>query len=581
VPKPRWLTRRRKTEAELPYQPPVWLGDWSNGEIYHHQTPVERQAHDLILKQGEQLARYYGMDRREFMASGLGMALSMSALNLVQGCSSPKDGGFFPDPSLGGSGGASAGSGAAGVGTTPGAVGAAGSGSAGRVAVGNAGAGASANASAAGSGSGAAGSSTAGGGAGSGASAGSAGDVAGMMADPKLCEKALSYNEMFIFDIQTHRVARANATYRSFLGILPQGQCGKSLEECFSADEYTQKFFLESDTTVTVLSGIPAVDGNNPLTNDEIAETRDFVNDLAEHTQRVVTHAMVLPNYNHAQQLDGMAKIAMERAPVGAWKCYTPWGPGDGVTGFWLDDPMIGIPYIQRGLEIGIKTFACHKGLPLPGFDNNYGDPKDLGVVAKMFPEAKFIAYHSAYQFGGNDETTSYTSGSKLGVNSLVTACMDNGIGPGGNIYGELGTTWRSVMTNKTAATHVLGKLLKFLGEDNVVWGTDCMWYGSPQPLIQMFMSFTMDQSIRMAEGYPDLTPEIKRKILGLNAAKVYGISPEATRCQVSLGSMARLKRELDGEFGGYRWAFSRPPLRTRRDFFRHLAFHRAAKTPG
>ena len=401
------------------------------------------------------------------------------------------------------------------------------------------------------------------------------------MRDPVQCEKMLSYKDMFIFDIQTHRVARANATYRSFLQVLPQGMCGKALEACYSADEYTQKFFLESDTTVTVLSGIPATDGNNPLTNDEIAETRDFVNTLAQETQRVVTHAMVLPNYNHAQQLEGMAKIVTAKAPVGAWKCYTPWGPGNGVTGFWLDDPATGIPFIERGIELGIKTFACHKGLPLPGFDNNFGDPKDMGVVAKRYPQAKFIAYHSAYQFGGADETQAYTSGSKQGVNSLVTACMQNGIGPGGNVYGELGTTWRSVMTDKTAATHVLGKLLKFLGEDNVVWGTDCMWYGSPQPLITMFMSFQMDQTIRMREGYPDLTPEIKRKILGLNAAKVYGVSAEAVRCQVQASKMAQLRQDLDDEFGSYRWALHRPPLRTRRDFFRHVAFHKAANTPG
>ena len=524
-----WLKRRKKTDPELPYQPPVWLGDWSNGELYHRQTEVEKKAHDLILQRGDELARFHGMERREFMASGLGMALTMSVLNLVQGCSSKEDGGFDPTAGKGGTDAAGSGGAAGGAGTP--------------------------------------------------SMGGTGGDA--MMMDPVMCERMLDYSDMFIFDIQTHRVARSNATYRSFLSILPQGQCGKALEECYSSDEYSKLFFLESDTTVTVLSGVPATDGNNPLTNDEIAETRDFVNTLAQETQRVVTHAMVLPNYNHAQQLEGMSKIAAERAPVGAWKCYTPWGPGDGVTGFWLDDPATGLPFIQKGIEVGIKTFACHKGLPLPGFDNNFGDPKDLGVVAKMFPDCKFIAYHSAYQFGGQDETQPYTEGSKLGVNSLVTACMQNGVGLGGNIYGELGTTWRSIMTNKTAATHVLGKLLKFLGEDNIVWGTDCMWYGSPQPLIQMFMSFEMDQTIRMAQGYPDLTPEIKTKILGLNAAKVYGISPTEARCQVRDSSMAKLKRDLDGEFGTYRWAFQRPELRTRRDFLQHIAFHRAAKTPG
>src|SRR5690349_7434402 len=76
----------------------------------------------------------------------------------------------------------------------------------------------------------------------------------------------------------------------------------------------------------TVLSAIPATEGNNAFTNAQIAESRDYVNGLAQETQRVVSHAMVLPNYNHEQQLEGMATIVNAAAPVGAWKCYTPWG---------------------------------------------------------------------------------------------------------------------------------------------------------------------------------------------------------------------------------------------------------------
>jgi uncharacterized protein len=572
-----WLSRRKKTDPEVPYQPPLWFGPRSNGELFHVPTVKERTAHDLILKRGAELAKYYGMERREFMASGLGVALSMSMINLVNGCSSKEQGGYFPDGGVPAGGSGAAGTGAAGQAAG---ASAAGGGAAGMTATGAAGRGPATAGGSAQTAAGMGGAPTPSTGA-SGMTGGAGSGEMPDMTDPVVCERMLDYSEMFIFDVQTHRVARANATYRTFLSILPQGQCGAELEACFSADEYARKFFLESDTTTTVLSGIPAVDGENPLTNEEIAETRDYVNMLAQETQRIVTHVMVLPNYNHDAQLEGMAKLASEKAPIGAWKCYTPWGPGDGVTGFWMDDPMVGIPMIQRGLEIGIKTFACHKGLPLPGFDNNYGDPKDLGVVAKMFPDAKFIAYHSAYQFGGADETQPYTMGSKMGCNSLVTALLDNGLEPGCNIYGELGTTWNSIQNDTVAATHLLGKLLKFLGEDNIVWGTDCMWYGSPQPQIMTFMAFQMDQSIRMAEGYPDLTPEIKRKIMGINASKVYGIDPEATRCKVALSPMAKLKRNLDAEFGKYRWAFQQPEIRTRRQFLQHVAFHRAAKTPG
>ena len=563
--KKNWFSLRKKTEPELPYEPPIWLGDFSNGELYHQQTPKERRIRQLILERGDELARRHGMDRREFMATGMGVALSMWAINLANGCSGGSDGGFSMSDAGSGAGAGGAG-GAGGVG-------------AGGIGVGTAGAGAGGSAGSA--------SVQPGGAGGNGGAAGSAGGGnaggAGVPSDPDPieCDVALDYSDMFIFDIQTHRVDSAPGVYASFLGFLPQGMCGDGVPACYSREEYARLFFLDSDTTVTVLSGIPATDGNNPLTNPQIDETRDYVNMLAQGTERVITHAMVLPNYNHAQQIEGMAALAASGMPIGAWKCYTPWGPGNGVTGFWLDDPATGIPFIEQGRTLGVKLFCCHKGLPLPGFDNNYGDPKDLGVVAKMFPDCKFIAYHSAFQFGNGDETLPYTMGNKDGVNSLVTACLDNGIMPGGNIYGELGSTLREIQNSPEQATHVLGKLLKYLGPDNVVWGTDCMWYGSPQPLITSFMMFNMVASIRDAEGYPDLTMEIKAKILGLNAATAYGIDPVATRCGIAESELAGAKRELDAEYGRYRWAFQKPVMRTRRDFFRHLAYHKSIKSPG
>ncbi|MET0343873.1 MAG: amidohydrolase family protein [Polyangiales bacterium] len=543
-----WLSSRKKTAVEVPYEPPFWFGDHSNGEQYHQATPRERHMRALILQKGAEAAKRHGMERREFMASGLGVALSMSVMNLVNGCSGGSDGGF------------SLGSGQPSVGDDLGDE--APSHDDSRAL-------------------------DAGNGAGRMPSARDGGTIArrdaGMPVDPDPveCEALLDASKTFIFDIQTHRVETAGGVYRTFLSILPQASCGKGVPGCFSRDEYVRELFLESDTTMTVLSGVPALDGGNPLTNEQIAETRDFVNGLASDSQRMITHAMVLPNYNHAKQLEGMARIAGERGPIGAWKCYTPWGPGNGVSGFWLDDPATGIPFIEKGREVGIKTFCCHKGLPLPGFDNSYGDPKDIGVVAKRYPDCNFVVYHSAYQFGSGNERTPYTMGSKAGVNSLVTACLQNGHGPGSNIYGELGTTWFSVMRDPTAATHILGKLLKYLGEDNIVWGTDSMWYGSPQPQILAFLNFKMDQRLREAHGYPDLTPAIKAKVLGLNAAKVFGVDPSRARCVIDESAIAQHKRELDGEFGKYRWAYQQPRMTNRRDFFRNMAMARAAKRPG
>jgi hypothetical protein len=118
-----------------------------------------------------------------------------------------------------------------------------------------------------------------------------------------------------------------------------------------------------------------------------------------------------------------------------------------------------------------------------------------------------------------------------------------------------------------TGAAHVIGKLLRYVGEDNVVWGTDSIWYGSPQSQIESFLQFQISPELQQQYGYPALTLDLKRKILGLNAARAYGIDVNAMRCGISASEIAAVKRQLDGEFGGRRWAFMQPMLRTRREF--------------
>ncbi len=72
---------------------------------------------------------------------------------------------------------------------------------------------------------------------------------------------------------------------------------------------------------------------------------------------------------------------------------------------------------------------------------------------------------------------------------------MKSGIKPNSNVYAELGSTWRFLsMRDPDSAAHGLGKLFKHVGEDNVLWGTDSIWYGSPQDQIQAFRTFQISQ---------------------------------------------------------------------------------------
>ena len=116
---------------------------------------------------------------------------------------------------------------------------------------------------------------------------------------------------------------------------------------------------------------------------------------------------------------------------------------------------------------------------------------------------------------------------------------------PGGNVYAELGSTWFLAMRDPDQAAHVLGKLLVAVGPDRIVWGTDSIWYGSPQTQIEAFRAFEITPEYQERFGYPALTPEVKRKILGANAAELYGVDPITTRCDFSREELDEVRRAL------------------------------------
>jgi hypothetical protein len=66
------------------------------------------------------------------------------------------------------------------------------------------------------------------------------------------------------------------------------------------------------------------------------------------------------------------------------------------------------------------------------------------------------------------------------------------------------------------------------MGEDRVVFGSDAVWYGSPQWQIEALWRFQIPENLRRRYGYPKLTESIKRKILGLNSARLYKLPPAA-----------------------------------------------------
>ena len=65
----------------------------------------------------------------------------------------------------------------------------------------------------------------------------------------------------------------------------------------------------------------------------------------------------------------------------------------------------------------------------------------------------------------------------------------------------------------------------KYVGQDNVLWGTDSIWYGSPQDQIQAFRSFQISNEMQDKFGYPKMNAILRAKVFGLNALKPYHLS--------------------------------------------------------
>ncbi len=346
---------------------------------------------------------------------------------------------------------------------------------------------------------------------------------------------ALAQRE-FIFDIQGHHVnplARWRAPTTGLMNGLkffPHGKCSYldpdsefGHLECFTGEAFIKEMFMDSDTDMAVLTFTPSTEENMALTTDEAAATRELV-DALEGSRRLLIHGRVIPN------LDGdiarMPELAETWKAV-AWKTYTQFGPAED-SGWWLDDDEFGAPLLAKARETGIRVICVHKGLPLPSpmmsaKNQQYGTCRDVGPAARQNPDIAFIIYHSGFDpavtegpYGSNENGR--------GIDSLIQSMQDNDLGPGSNVYAELGSTWRYLMRDPDQAAHGIGKLLKYIGEDNVVWGTDCIWYGSPQDQIQAFRTFQIADELREQYGYPQLTPEIRAKVFGLNAAAPYGI---------------------------------------------------------
>lgn len=326
--------------------------------------------------------------------------------------------------------------------------------------------------------------------------------------------------------------------------------------ENFMLTDFIRQVYLDSNVTVGMLTNVPAsvIDtgdraprnvvearGGEILTAHQTAAARDFINEVAG-SPRALAHGML---YVGKGNLDYIHEQIEQNKPD-AWKGYNianaakvDDNPLSLMKQWRHDDEQIAYPTFeainkayaaQKARHPGFNNICVHKGLvnskePRP----EIGHPADLPKAAKDWPNLNFITYHACIQpsFFMYDAYEEIKSGQlREGVPDIswtteyALLCRDLK-----NTYAELGTTWASsIVTFPTLAAHILGQLLKFFGPDRIVFGSDSVWYGAPQWQIDAMWRFQIPEDMRRKYGYPEFTDEDKRKVLGLNSARLYGI---------------------------------------------------------
>jgi predicted TIM-barrel fold metal-dependent hydrolase len=363
----------------------------------------------------------------------------------------------------------------------------------------------------------------------------------------------------FIFDVQTHYVSsgydphgeeagRKGAVSKDQLlavrrrareaGMNPKLRADHGTLEDLSWENFIREVFFDSETSIGLISTPP---GPYPQTAvvppKEMTHIRDEINRVAG-SQRMLAHGLATPQLGRADR-EFMAQ-QVQQLKVDAWKCYTGSPPKGFEHGWWMDDEQISYPMLEQARTLGVPRVCVHKGLPL-GPVADYNHPRDLIKAAKDFPDIQFLVYHSGFLGTAQAQAAFARSGDIPWTSEFCKMKRDE---PSiANIYMELGSTFgQLVSTDPRLCAHLLGELIGAFGADHVLWGTDSIWYGTPQWQIEAFRRFEFPERLINEKGYQPLTRETKAQIFGLNAARLFAIDVDAKRNELPKDALSRIK---------------------------------------
>ena len=386
--------------------------------------------------------------------------------------------------------------------------------------------------------------------------------------DPEMMlARAQSLAGQFIFDVQTHFV-RDDFKHEELLGLAQfasQHWNPKMLEEGVTSlarykfQNYVKEIYYDSDTNLALLSGAPFDDPSWwLLSNEQIVAARQMINDFAG-SRRLLAHTVITPKQpGWMEEVD--KAIAVYKPD--SWKSYTIGDPlGPSKFPWRLDDEQVMYPFYEKAVKAGITTLCIHKGLLPPDYEKSfagvweYATAWDIGKAAKDWPQMNFVVYHSALraflELPDQAWAEFEASGRIKWVSDLAEIPQRFGVT---NVYAELGTSFaNSAVAHPKFCAALVGTLIKGLGVDHVMWGTDSVWYGSPQWQIEALRRLEIPEDMQKKYGFAPLggaNSGVKQLIFGINATRVYRLNLKAaentTMPAYSEDRLASLKNEYE-----------------------------------
>ncbi len=380
-------------------------------------------------------------------------------------------------------------------------------------------------------------------------------------------ERANALKGQFVMDMHTHflrddtrlenfvrsREAVGKAGWNPALVNKPQ-----SLDDLKFAN-YFKEIYLDSDTKVALISGSGSEEPRDWfLTNEMKADARADVNKKAS-AKRMFSHAIFMPGVpGWLEKVDR----DLEVLKPDSFKGYTV---GDNTNKqlarhpWKLDDEKLLYPFYEK-LARAAKTtpslanVCVHKGLFPDSVTRQYpnlaghANVNDVAKAAKDWPQLNFIIYHSGYRAGPVADTWRRfeETGRIDWVTDLSEIPAKHGLK---NVYGDLGQIFaQSTVSEPRLCAAMMGQLVKGLGADHVVWGSDAVWTGAPQWQIEALRRLEIPEEMQKKYGFAPLGAAdgpVKNAIFGDNSARLYHFT-RAQRASLAGDKVALAKAEYD-----------------------------------